>query len=178
MLHIKPGTIAPVRPLVGVLHAAHLDKVAAFERNAAHRAATGAAPSEAEDGVHPEHPGEWVEPAGLAGVMVAPVILSAQHRADLLTALQEAYREGDAKAVAKAERDYVKETLYLVDGLTDQDGKPTGVYRDEETGAFTEDDMEAFHLSGLLPFLFAAMLSLQSLPSGKAWRFGVLQPST
>lgn len=199
MLIVLPGSIGPRRRLVDVLREQHNDRVEAYKLDAAYREKHGipstpdidwgeerrrvsaiAQAVEAEDpalvrlgamaaltamSAAPQDPGPFVEPEGLGDVVVAPRIVSAREMREMRAAYAAAVQANDREATEQAEDVILETCIGLVEGLQYSDGPVLGL------------ELEAFRDAGLTPWLLVAVLYLQSLPSGKAWRSGV-QPLT
>lgn len=199
MLIVLPGSVGPRRRLVDVLREQHNDRVEAYKLDAAYREKHGipstpdidwgeerrriaaiAQAVEAEDpalvrlgamaaltamSAAPQDPGPFVEPEGLGDVVIAPRIVSARQMRELRSAYAAAVSANDRDATEKAEDTIIATCIGGIEGLQ---------YSREDV---PEPQLEAFRDAGLTPWLLTAVLYLQSLPSGKAWRSGV-QPLT
>jgi hypothetical protein len=175
MLVVKPGAVAPHRSLLEVLRDAHDSRRERWRLDRDFREAQGIPLTEEAGDPEPD-PGPFEEPSGLpGGVTMAPRMLSVLERDDLLAACRAAYSSGDAAQARAAERALLSRAVAEVGGLRGGSGEPLTLALDGEDA---EAHLDAFEMAGLLPWLFAAAVFLQRLPSGKAWRSGVRPPST
>jgi len=119
----------------------------------------------------PLDPGPWTPPAGLEGISISPVALSAAKRNELRDAWRAAVAAGaDSRPAANA---------LVVESIADISGVAVYLASDPmpiDVGA--PDVMDAFWECGLAPFLLSAALHLTSLDPKKALRSGVRPPQT
>lgn len=208
MLIVLPGTIAPSRLLLDVLREQHEDRREQWKLDHAFRTKHGipstpdidwneerrrvkaiAEAVDLEDAglvilgcqaailsmqAAPVDPGEWLPPAGLEAVSFKPRTLAAKESKTLKAAWAAALNANDRDAVHAAEAAIVRRSIVTVGGLTvlDGDGERADVTVDDD------DVIAGLRESGLLSWLLSATLYLWSLPSGKAYRSGVLLPQT
>jgi hypothetical protein len=115
----------------------------------------------------PQDPGDFVHPVDLDGVSVTYRHLTARASQALRQTWQDALASTDTEAIEAAELAIVVETLDTVTA--------PGVDGDV---AVKGTDMTSLRDAGVFPWLVTAALYLQRLPSGKAWRSGVLPLTT
>lgn len=204
MLIVLPGTVAPSRLLLDVLCEQHNDRRESWKRDQAFREKHGipstpdidwaeerrrvkaiAEAAELEDAglvilgcqaailsmqAAPVDPGEWLPPAGLEAVRFSPRILAARESKTLRSAWVAALNANDRPAVQAAEDAILRRAIVDIGGVEVVGGD--GIDLEDE------DACAALRESGLTSWLLSASLYLQSLPSGKAYRSGVLLPQT
>lgn len=200
MLIVLPGSVGPRRRLVDVLREQHNDRVEAWKLDFSFREKHGipvtpdidwdeerrriaaiAQAVEQEDpalvrlgamaaltamSAAPQDPGPFVEPEGLGDVVISPRIVSARQMRELRSAYAAAVSANDRDATEKAEDAIINQCIGGLDGLQYTGGEPSDPH-----------NFEALRDAGLTSWLLVAVLYLQGLSSGKAWRSGV-QPHT
>lgn len=204
MLIVLPGTIAPSRLLLDVLREQHIDRREQWKLDHAFRekhgipstpdidwkeerrrvAAIDAAVTLEDAGLvilgcqaavmamssAPVDPGEWSPPAGLEAVRFSPRVLAARESKMLRAAWVASLNANDRPAVQAAEDAILRRAVVDIGGVDVVGGE--GIDLEDE------DARAALRESGLTSWLLSASLYLQSLPSGKAYRSGVLLPQT